>query len=160
MIPEYPVPEYYLTDLDLDFEPRIGETVTGAVTLEFEIDNPEISSNPAGLMCESEFSFDLYVEGEAPWETDEEGDTPSPIGEVRAEADIFLPGPPDRYEDHYETWESETYESLDTDFIYHIESGILQHVVNPIGDLLSNSYSGIVPRMRFSGPLGDEADRD
>lgn len=152
MISGYPVPEYYIDSLDINVSPRIQNPIQGSVSLEFDMTNPQLSNDPAGFRCQTELEFRIYERGEAPWEREnpKDVDQEDPHGLIEVSAIVFLPGPKNEYQDYYDSWDNGSYYDLDDDFIYHIESGILQHIVNPIGNLLENSYTGLIPRMRFS----------
>lgn len=150
MIPEYPVPDYYLRTLEIDMEPELEDTIIGSVSLDFEMTDPVVSAEPAGFKCEANLEFTLYVQGDAPWETSEDGEAGPPVGNVDVVADVFVPGDHDRYEQYYDSWADGEYQDMDAEFIHHLESGILENLLNPIGQLLSNSYNGLIPRMRFS----------
>lgn len=156
MIQDLPVPDYYVEGVDINVEPKEGETIPGQVAMDFEMSDPEYNEYAGGFRCQASLDMQLFTEGNAPWQVEGEDDTEQ-FGEASMETVVFVPGPHSRFEEYIETWDANGYEALDEEFIYHLESGILQHVITPIGDLLSNSYSGVVPRMIFT-PRFDEQD--
>lgn len=149
MIGDLPVPEYYAEGVDIDVEPKAGETTPGQVSMDFEMSDPEYNEHAGGFRCRASLDMQLFVEGNAPWQVEDE-DRTEQFGEASMETILFVAGPKSRFDEYIETWENSGYESLDEAFVHHLESGILQHVISPIGDLLSNSYSGVVPRMMLT----------
>jgi len=163
MISEYPVPEYYIDSLNIDVSPRVQNPIQGSVSLEFDMTNPQLVDDPEGFRCLAEIELRTYERGDAPWERDQTDETEEedPHGLIEVSAIVFLPGPQSEYQEYYDSWDNGSYHDLGDDFIYHLESGILQHIVTPIGDLLENSYTGIIPRMRFSQRADpEESDSD
>ncbi|WP_436348822.1 hypothetical protein [Natronorubrum sp. FCH18a] len=158
MIPDYSVPEYYIDNLDVDVSPRVQDPIQGSVSLDFDMTDPKLSDAPSGFQCQTRMVFRIYERGKAPWESPELDKQDEPHGSIEVTAIVFVPGPQDEYREYHDSWSEGSYYDLDDDFIYHLESGILQYIVNPIGDLLENSYSGIVPRMRFSRREESESD--
>lgn len=154
MFDDLPVPEYYVESVDVDVEPREGETIPGQVAMDFEMSDPEHNEYAGGFRCRASLDMQLYTEENAPWQVESEEETER-FGEASMETIVFVEGPQSRFEEYVEAWEKGGYEALDEEFVHHLESGILQHAISPIGDLLSNSYSGIVPRMVFTRRFED-----
>jgi hypothetical protein len=153
MIPDLDLPEYYITSVDVNVEPEIGHTVQGQVSMSFDMSDPEMYEDPEGLFCEADLDLDLYREGEAPWQTTDSEN--KPFGEIGIETIIFISGTRSEFEPSLSDWEEESYHDVDEDLKHHIESGILHQIVSPIGDLVENSFNGVVPRMIFSPPERD-----
>ncbi|WP_418282661.1 hypothetical protein [Halorubrum sp. DTA98] len=65
---------------------------------------------------------------------------------------ILVPGDHEDLSPYYETWDEGTYTDVDDAFIQHVESGVLHHVITPVGDLVEKSFSGIIPRMVITQP--------
>jgi len=155
MIQELGIPEYHIQSIDIDVEPTIGDTVVGLVFSTIEVTNPEIREEPSGLVCEASIELELHPQREV-----ENDNLESLYGTIEADLMIFIPGDIDTLGPYASQWEKESYEELDNDFIRHVESGILEDVLNPIGDLLSASFRGIVPWMQLTPrePIEPEAE--
>ncbi|WP_424005599.1 hypothetical protein ACOZ4I_20290 (plasmid) [Haloarcula salina] len=156
MIPDLSLPEYYITSVDIDATPTVGKTVIGSVGSEFDIENPTYTSDPEGFQCSASLKLDLYVDGKAPWQVED----PTKFGEIEVDLLIHIPDEREKIESHVEDWSDDSpYEEVNEELRHHIESGILQYIIDPIGDLLSNSYNGIIPRMRFVHSSADSEKR-
>ncbi|QCC49472.1 hypothetical protein [Halobellus limi] len=155
MIPDLELPEYYVESVDIDITPEVGHTVHGQVSSQFTVQNPELCEDPAGLTCEAELELDLYRDGDAPWQISDPDDADE-FGHIHALTQIFIPGEPDEFSPHYEEWNNGSYRDVDREFMQHLESGILHQVISPLGDLVGNSFNGVVPRMIITPPEYDE----
>ncbi|KTG11386.1 hypothetical protein AUR64_03785 [Haloprofundus marisrubri] len=157
MIPTLELPEYYLESVDMDVSPTVGETVVGVLGSNLQVESPTLKDEPEGLQCEAALSLQLFYNGKAPWQVDEEVE--ERFGTVDTEFVIYVPGEESQFEPYIEEWLStEEYKAADREFRHHLESGILQYILDPIGELLENSYNGIVPRIAFtSGPSERDA---
>lgn len=154
MIPDLPLPEYYINSVDINVTPTVGETVVGTVGSEFDIENPKFTSDPEGFQCSATLKLDLYADGKAPWQIDD----PTKFGDIEVDFLIHITESREAIEDYVDDWTADSsYEDIDEDFIHHLESGILQHIIDPIGDILSNSYNGVVPRMIFTRSTAGES---
>lgn len=159
MIEGLEAPEYYIHSVDLEVNPTIGQREVGQVGMDFSMEDPKLNESPEGFSCQSILELELYREGGAPWEGEE--DSESEFGEITIETTIFNPGDHSSFERYVEEWNEESYQKIDRQFAHHLESGILQNVINPIGDLLSNSFNGVVPRLIFSHPkTADEVEEE
>jgi len=149
VIPELSVPEYYVRSVDIEAEPDIGTAVVGEVSSGFDVFAPELSSDPEGLTCEAHLSLELYPTDKAPWNVENTTDSEE-FGSADVQTTILIPGPQEQLEPYFHTWQSGDYSDVGYDFSHHLESGLVQHIVNPVGNLLGNSFSGIIPRMVFT----------
>jgi len=147
MIPELGVPEYHVQSVDIDAEPTPGTTVVGVVVSTIEIQNPERQDDPAGLVCEASIELELHLQKEV-----EDENFDNQFGSIEVDLLIFIPEEDDELAEYVSEWKEHGYEELDHKFIRHVESGILEDVLNPIGDLLSPSFRGIVPWMQLTPP--------
>ena len=155
MIQELSLPEYYLESVDVDVSPRIGERVIGVVGTNLELENPSIIQDPTGFQCSGTLLLQLYEKGKAPWEVEDSSQTLE-FGTVETEFVIYISGDESTLLNYTQEWiEMGEYDLANPDFKTHLESGILQYVIDPIGKLLETSYSGIVPRITF--PSGEES---
>jgi len=160
MIQDIPLPEYYLESVDIDVSPQIGESVIGVVGTNLELKNPALESDPAGFRCDGTLLLQLFEKGQAPWEVDN-FDESSKFGTAETKFVIYIPSTDSPLDDHVDKWiDGGEYSELDADFKTHLESGILQYIIDPIGTLLETSYSGIVPRVTFTPPSEDEFEAD
>ncbi|WP_265112268.1 hypothetical protein [Halosolutus halophilus] len=146
MISSLELPEYYITSVNIDISPELGQTIQGQVSSQFEVTNPELIEEPDGLTCEAKLELDLYQEGDAPWQVSE-SETPEEFGRIEANTYIFIPGEHDNFKPNYQRWEDGSYYDVDSEFRQHLESGVLHRIITPIGDLVGNSFNGVVPRM-------------
>lgn len=154
MISEFPVPEYYVKSVDMNIAPRVGQTIVGQVGSELEMSTPTLVNGPEGFQCHLSLELSLYDDGGAPWQVDKDASIVE-FGDIKIQAIVFLSGSHTQYRDYYETWSDGTYSDVDKEFARHLESGILQHLVNPFGELTDRSFNGLVPRMIFSPPETD-----
>lgn len=158
MIQNLTLPEYYINSVEIDVTPTVGETVIGTVGSEFDIEKPTFTAEPDGFQCTASLTLELYVDGKAPWQVDE----PTKFGDVDVEFLIHIPESRAEIEGYLGDWaDGDPYTEMDEEFRHHIESGILQYIIDPVGDMLSNSYNGIIPRMHFTRPHtqdGEETD--
>lgn len=156
MINTLPLPDYYLESVDIDVSPTVGETVIGVVGSSLELADPTLHEGDNGFECEATLSLQLFVDGHAPWQLDddESGET---FGDVETTFRIHVPGSESELKPHVAEWiETEDYGVVDREFRHHLESGILQYIIDPIGELLENSYNGIIPRIAFTHTAADE----
>lgn len=158
MIQDIPLPEYYLESIDIDVSPQIGESVIGVVGTNLELSNPSIEAEPPGFRCDGTLLLQLFEKGQAPWEVDD-FEKSSQFGIAEIEFVVYISSTHPIIKENVEPWiDGEVYSELDTDFKTHLESGILQYIIDPIGKLLETSYSGLVPRVSFTPPSEDELD--
>lgn len=158
MIQDLPLPKYYLENVDIDVAPQIGETIIGVMGTNVAFENPRMGENPGGFRCDGKLSLHLYRSGETPWEVDDE-DEIDKFGSVETEFTIHIPSESAIVKEHTEEWiETKEYSAVDSAFRTHLESGILQYIIDPIGKLLETSYSGIVPRISFSHSSTEESE--
>lgn len=149
MIPDLSLPEYYVRSVDIEADPDPGTTVVGEVSSGFDMFDPELSSDPEGFTCEAVLELELYPQEKAPWNVDDTEDSEE-FGRVEVHTTVFIPGQQEQLEPYYHTWQSGDYTDVDQDFSHHLESGLVQQILNPVGDLLENSFSGVVPRLFFT----------
>jgi len=149
MIPNLSLPEYYVRSVDIEVGPSLGTTVVGEVSSGFDVFDPELSSNPEGLACEAVLELELYPEEKAPWNVEDTANIEE-FGYAEVQVAVLIPGPQEQLEPYYHTWQSGDYTDVDHEFCHHLESGLVQHIVNPVGDLLDNSFNGVIPRMFFT----------
>jgi hypothetical protein len=148
MTRRFSLPEYYIQSVNIDMSPIISETVIGTMGTNIQIEEPFLDNNPKGFQCEVALSLHLFSEGEAPWQTE---DTNEPFGTVDVEFVTYVPDEPNVIEPHIEDWISTgEYRTATHDFRHHIESGILQYIINPIGTLVETTYTGMIPRIAFT----------
>lgn len=159
MIPDLSLPEYYVHSVAIGASPETGSAVVGEVSSGFDAFDPELSSDPEGLTCEAVLTLDLYSTDKAPWNVEETADSEL-FGSVEVETTVLVPGPQEQLEPYYHTWQSGEYSDVDTDFAHHLESGVVQHIVNPVGNLLGNSFSGVIPRMIFTPTAAGDGSED
>ena len=156
MISDLELPEYYLKSVDIDASPTVGETVVGVIGSNLQLETPSLDNDPTGFHCEASLSLGLFYDGEAPWQVDTD-DEVEKFGTVETQFLIYLPGDPDKLEPYVDKWVSTgEYRAVDSAFRHHLESGILQYVIDPIGELLANSYNGIVPRISLTHTGSDK----
>lgn len=150
MITELAVPKYYIKSVDVDVTPTVGETVIGTVGSTFEPSNPALTNDPQGFQCDAELVFNLYERGKTPWDGTDDS-TVKKVGDFQTEFRIHIPDETNKIRPYVSGWlNSNDYADVDDEFRVHLESGILQHIITPLGDLLESSYNGIVPRMILS----------
>lgn len=155
MIPELAPPQYYVTSVDMDVTPSVGETIVGSVGSTFELSEPRITTDPDGFQCQADLSLSLYERGYAPWDVD--NDSVTMFGEIDTSFLIHIPGEHESLENYVTAWqESDGYYDLDVEFRHHVESGVLQYIIAPVGEMLENSYDGVIPRIVFSGQFDDK----
>lgn len=158
MIAELELPEYYLESVDIDVSPTVGETVMGVMGSNLELETPSLDDDPKGFHCEASLSLTLFYNRAAPWQVENEEEIEE-FGTVETRFRIYLLGEPDELEPYVDEWISTgEYRAVDSEFRHHLESGILQYVIDPIGELLENSYSGIVPRIALTHMATNEGD--
>ncbi|WP_254547207.1 hypothetical protein [Halomarina pelagica] len=156
MIPSFELPEYYLKSVDIDVSPTVGETVIGVLGSNLQVEPPIFEEDPEGFQCEASLSLHLFHNGKAPWQVDEEK-AEERFGTVDTEFIIHIPGEMATFVPYVDEWiTTEEYQDADQKFRDHLESGILQYILDPIGELLENSYNGIVPRISFTSRVGAE----
>ena len=147
MIADLALPEYYLESANIDISPTVGKTVSGVVASSLKLEQPTLTEAPEGFQCEASLTLLLFEDGKAPWQV-EDDEKPEKFGTIHADFLIFIPGEPTHLESYVDAWISTgEYQSSEADFRHHLESGVLQYIMDPIGDLLETSYNGIVPRM-------------
>jgi len=159
MIADLSLPEYYVRSVNIEANPNLGTTVVGEVSSEFNVFDPELSSDPEGLTCEAELNLDLYPREKAPWNVDEMADSEE-FGYVEIQTAVLIPGPQEELEPYYHTWQSGEYTDVNREFSHHLESGLVQHIVNPVGDILGNSFSGVIPRMMLTASVASDSSEE
>lgn len=156
MISDLPLPEYYVRSFDVDVNPTVGETIIGAVGIEFELENPEYIQEPPGFQCDAHLEMELYIDGNAPWQSDEED--VELFGSAVTDFLIYLPENGANINEYVQAWvDNGSYHDLDGEVQHHLESGVLQYIIDPLGDMLANSYNGVTPRMMMTAP-GDPSE--
>jgi hypothetical protein len=163
MIPQLGIPEYYVQSVEIDADPIIGEPVMGSVFSSFNVTDPELRTDPSGLSCRATLELELFPADEALVDTiddiNQENDSQR-FGSVEVTCLIFVPGEQSDLERYHSTWLEQEYEYLDSEFIAHLESGLLREILNPIGRLLSDSFEGIVPWMQLTPMEAQTANRE
>jgi hypothetical protein len=143
-------PTYYITSVDLDFDPIIGDTVPGNVTVEIGMYDPDFHDDSMLFTCRCELEISLQATGANDEDTEYET---MEMGDIDVDMIIALEGnntyDSEYYQAHIDQWEDEGYTSTSDEFQMQIESELLHDVFYPLSSLLRDSYRGIIPRIRF-----------
>ncbi|MFC6974788.1 hypothetical protein ACFQL1_09005 [Halomicroarcula sp. GCM10025709] len=145
-------------DLELN-DPHLSDIEDGAIGAELTPGSePTFNEELGALVGTATLDIDLYADDEsdrAPAEM--VGDSDLQLGDIAVDFRIILPEDRDSIEEHLETWQEDGYHELDSDFRFHLESGIGTEIMNPLSDLIDDSFRGLLPYTRFT-PEADAED--
>lgn len=149
---------YQVTDVDLsltDTDPYNIED--GAVGVEFTPGSePTYDAELSALIGTAILEIELYRHDGSGRPTPETGHDPdAKLGEISATFRLIVPGDEEELEAIASTWRDEGYLALSEEIRFHLESGIGTEIMNPLSDLVDNSFRGLLPHTRFT-PIDPE----
>lgn len=155
-------PRYYITNVELEFDPIIGQTILGNISMSIDMYSPEFDKDSSLFTCWCDLGIELDVTG-----VREEGDEieEETLGEIDLEMIIALEGRDGELasvdiDDEIETWSEDGYSAISKNLRYIIESEILNEILFPLSSLLSDQYRGLTPRIALQSSEQREEDNE
>lgn len=164
---DFPVtgsPEYYIRDVDISFDPELGETVMGNVSVEMKMSKPELDHESGVFTCNCDLFIDLSAQQTDVLDADGRPTGPEDFerrdyGDIEIDALVRVGGDWEsedemeywtgRVSEQIDKWKEDGYEAISPGMRFQIESEILSELLVPISQLLRTEFKGILPRVMF-----------
>jgi len=144
---------YQVTDVDLSLTDSNPYNIEdGAVGVEFTPGSkPTYNSELDALIGTATLEIELYRHDGSGRPTPETSQDPdAKLGEISATFRLIVPGDEEELESIASTWRDEGYSELGEETRFQLESGIGTEIMNPLSDLVDNSFRGLLPHTRFT----------